>query len=94
MEVFPERDGNFTFFGDTNLLPSLTSEWRSSLKGMETQYPPSLFDYLSDNASEWRSSLKGMETSKSSSSKEMRAGSEWRSSLKGMETNVHAEGRQ
>ena len=63
------------------------SEWRSSLKGMETDsYDPAASDIL-DLWSEWRSSLKGMETSERFACRHERdRESEWRSSLKGMET--------
>ena len=36
MEVFPERDGNFMITRVRKLALSILSEWRSSLKGMET----------------------------------------------------------
>ena len=63
------------------------SEWRSSLKGMETNlvhnFPISLEHFLS----EWRSSLKGMETKMKPATRAGRLKeSEWSSSLKGMET--------
>ena len=36
MEVFPERDGNMVDCEGLRFLVYLLSEWRSSLKGMET----------------------------------------------------------
>ena len=58
MEVFPERDGNHK---QHNIRPTLVwSEWRSSLKGMETFFW--ILQDVEPVGSEWRSSLKGMET--------------------------------
>ena len=36
MEVFPERDGNGDVMGNVSVGIQEESEWRSSLKGMET----------------------------------------------------------
>ena len=36
MEVFPERDGNWDVPKSGEKLANCSSEWRSSLKGMET----------------------------------------------------------
>ena len=62
------------------------SEWRSSLKGMETSVVGGEVGSPAEK-SEWRSSLKGMETYLKSVYYLFYFGvSEWRSSLKGMET--------
>ena len=63
MELFPERDGNH----GGEIIPAeneLVSEWRSSLKGMET-FRSDLHVCHNLLLSEWSSSLEGMETLKS-----------------------------
>ena len=61
MEVFPERDGNQLQLVLLFNFARHRSEWRSSLKGMETDRS-ALSVMSSWIRSEWRSSLKGMET--------------------------------
>ena len=90
MEVFPERDGNLCFRFKGVELQCLGSEWRSSLKGMETcycnyYYTPRIWYVRMEVFPERDGNLKPFSTVNLAPN----GMSEWRSSLKGMETWVH-----